>query len=162
NRTSPGGTAMSGKNGDVARIGRRDRLIRTKVNDPYMTTAKPASPAVCQECRVVFDSGRWQWMGETPENASTMLCPACLRIRDRVPAGILTLDGDFFQAHREEIINLMHNKVESEKSRHPMKRLMAIDFQDDGKAVVTFTDMHLPRGVGEAIARAYEGALDIQ
>lgn len=153
---------MSGKNGDVARIGRRDRLIKEKIHDPYMTSAKPSGTVVCAECRVVFQAGRWQWNNDVPENATATLCPACQRIRDRVPAGILTLGGDFFQAHKEEIINLMHNKVDSEKSRHPMKRIMAIEFQDDGKAVVTFTDMHLPRGVGEAISRAYEGDLDIQ
>lgn len=43
-----------------------------------------------------------------------------------------------------------------------MKRLMGIEDREDGSTVVTFTDVHLPRGVGQAIASACEGDLDIQ
>ena len=32
----------------------------------------------------------------------------------------------------------------------------------DGDIVVTFSDVHLPRGVGTAIANAYEGELDVK
>ncbi len=59
-------------------------------------------------------------------------------------------------------MNLVHNKVDEQKAQHPMKRLMETQAQKDGSVVVTFTDTHLPRGVGEAIERAYEGDLDIQ
>jgi hypothetical protein len=59
-------------------------------------------------------------------------------------------------------MQLVHNKVEEQKKQHPMKRLMAVEDQRDGGVAVTFTDTHLPRGVGEAIERAYEGELDIQ
>ena len=153
---------MSGKEGDVAKHGRHDRLLKEQVHDPYMTRSKPEEPTVCPECQVVFCDGRWQWVTPLPEKAHEELCPACLRIRDRVPAGILTLSGDFFQQHREEIMHLLHNKEQQQKAEHPMKRLMAITDEDDGSTVVTFTDTHLPRGVGEAIERAYEGELEIQ
>ena len=36
-----------------------------------------------------------------------------------------------------------------------------IEEQEDGSTVITFTDIHLPRGVGEAIEQAYKGELDI-
>ncbi len=39
---------------------------------------------------------------------------------------------------------------------------MGIENQKDGSVAITFTDTHLPRGVGEAIERAYHGDLDIQ
>lgn len=151
---------MSGKEGDVAKHGRQDRLIKERVHDPYMTRRKPTEPTVCPECRVVFSSGRWQWLPEVPEGAHQELCPVCQRIRDRVPAGFLTLSGEFFNQHRDEIMRLVHNKVEAQQAQHPMKRLMGVEDQGEG-VVVTFTDRHLPRGVGEAIERAYEGDLDI-
>ena len=59
-------------------------------------------------------------------------------------------------------MHLVNNKVDEQKAQHPMKRLMGTEDQKDGGVVVTFTDTHLPRGVGEAIERAYEGDLDIQ
>lgn len=43
-----------------------------------------------------------------------------------------------------------------------MKRLMDVEEGEEGGLIVKFTDLHLPRGVGEAIERAYDGELEIQ
>ena len=147
---------MSGKQTDVVKHGRRDRLIKERVHDPYMARSKPTEPTLCEDCGVVLSSGRWQCASNRQK------CPACQRIRDKVPAGILTLSGVFFEEHRDEIMHLVHNKVDEQKAQHPMKRRMYSEDQSDGSVVVAFTDTHLPRGVGEAIERAYEGNLDIQ
>lgn len=152
---------MSGKEGEVANRGRQDRLIEERVHDPYMTRAKPKEPTVCNECGVVFADGRWQWQAEPPTDALEDLCPACQRIRDGVPAGFLELGGRFLDGHRDEIMNLVDNKVEAEKAQHPLKRLMAVT-DADGGVEATFTDRGLPQSIGEAIASAYEGELDIQ
>ena len=141
---------------------RQDRLIKEKVHDPYMNRKKPVEATICPQCKVVFSEGRWQWQPDLTRASNEELCPACQRVEDKVPAGILTLSGDFFAKHRSEILNLLHNKVEAQKADHPMKRLMAIEDQEDGSTVFTFTDTHLPRGVGQAIESAYEGELEIQ
>lgn len=153
---------MSREKGYNAGKDRQDRLIKEKIHDPYMNRSKPTEPTICPQCKVVFSDGRWQWQPEVTKDTNEELCPACQRIQDKVPAGILSLSGDFFAEHRSEILNLVRNKVEGQNADHPMKRLMAIDDQDDGSAVITFTDTHLPRGVGQAIESAYEGELDIQ
>jgi hypothetical protein len=152
---------MSGKEGDLERKRRQDRLIKEDVHDPYMTRRSPREPTVCTGCGVVFSDGRWQWLAAVPEGAYQELCPACQRVRDKVPAGFLVLSGAFLAAHREELLGLVHNKVEQQKAQHPMKRLMDVEAQEDGSLQLTFTDVHLPRGVGEALQRAYEGELDI-
>jgi NMD protein affecting ribosome stability and mRNA decay len=153
---------MSGKETDVGKHGRQDRLIQERVHDPYMMASKPVEPTVCPECGVVFSGGRWQWQPDAPEAAQKEWCPACQRIRDKVPAGFLTLSGEFFNEHRDEIMSLIRNKEQEQKAQHPMKRLMEIEDQEGGGITITFTDMHLPRGVGQAIERAYKGELDIQ
>lgn len=153
---------MTWKDGEVSKRGRHDRLLEQEIHDPYMTRAKHIEPTVCPECGVVYNNGRWQWLPEIPSGANKELCPACQRIQDKVPAGYLTLKGEFFSQHQDEIMNLLHNKVDAEKSQHPMKRLMDAETQEDGSTLITFTDMHLPRGIGEAIERAYEGELEIQ
>jgi NMD protein affecting ribosome stability and mRNA decay len=140
--------------------GRGDRLIQERVHDPYKTRSKLPEPTVCPECQAVFTQGRWSWT-EVPAEANQTLCPACQRIRDRVPAGFLSLSGEFFQNHREEILNLIRNKEQSEKAQHPLKRIMNIEEQEQ-ETVITFTEIHLPRGIGEALQRAYEGELDYQ
>lgn len=146
--------------GDATRR-RHDRLVQESVHDPYKETAKPAEPTVCGDCGVIFSEGRWHWSTEPPTDANDALCPACRRIRDRVPAGFLTLSGKFFLKHQDEILNLAENIVDAQQQEHPMKRVMKVEEEDDG-VIMTFTDIHLPRTIGTAIEHAYEGDLDIQ
>lgn len=150
---------MSSKEGNPPR-GRQDRLIQEEEHDPYMIRGKLEEPTVCRTCGVLFAEGRWQWPSETPQDAHEILCPACQRIRDGVPAGFLTLSGDFAHQHRDEIMRLIANKVDDQKAQHPMKRLMGVKDEDDD-IVLTFTDRHLPRGVGTALESAYEGDFEI-
>jgi NMD protein affecting ribosome stability and mRNA decay len=151
---------MSGKDGDVSGRPRRDRLIRERVHDTYMSRSKPVEPTVCPRCGVVFAGGRWRWQSTSPAEAHQSECPACQRIRDGVPAGFLILGGAFLDRHREEIMNLVRNTVEEQKTRHPMKRIMKTE-EGEGETVISFTDIHLPQGVGQAVRDAYEGELDV-
>lgn len=153
---------MSGKDGDVGERGRADRLLKEEIHDPYMARSKPKEPTRCPGCGASFHKGRWQWAEEAAEQANELMCPACERIRDDMPAGILTLSGTFLEKHRDEILKLIHNKVEEEKAMHPMKRLMGFEDGQEGELIAKFTDLHLPRGTGEAIQRAYDGELEIQ
>lgn len=151
---------MGGKDTDIARQGRRDRLIREMDHDPYHSKKKHTEPTICPDCNAVFHEGRWQW-GEAGAGAAESLCPACERIRDRVPAGFLTISGEFYGQHAEEIDNLIGNIEEKEKTEHPLERIMHKE-EDGDDTVYTFTSPHLTRAAGEAIERAYDGELDFQ
>jgi hypothetical protein len=80
-------------------------------------------------------------------------------MRDRVPAGELTLSGAFFTEHRQEIMNLIHNAESEARAEHPLERIMDI-VEAEGCTVITFTDAHLVHGAGEALHHAYQGELD--
>lgn len=153
---------MGRKNSRTPGPVRRDRLIKERVHDPYMTRAKLPEPTVCPMCQVVYSEGRWQWLSSVPTGGHEELCPACRRITDKVPAGILTLSGAFFRSHRDEIMSLLNNNVEAQMAQHAVKRIMSVEDLNDESVVVTFTDLHLPRTVGDAIRRAYQGELNIQ
>lgn len=148
------------KRGDYLRRGRRDRLLRELEHDPYKSKQKLPEPTLCPECGAFFQRGRWNW-GEPPADASEHLCPACRRTEDHVPAGLLTLSGDFFQEHRAEIMDLAHNVEHKEKAEHPLDRIMGVE-ERNGGVEMAFTDAHLARGVGEAIRHAYQGELELQ
>jgi NMD protein affecting ribosome stability and mRNA decay len=137
---------------------RQDRLIREMEHDTYKTRQKLPEPTACPECGALFHEGRWQW-GEVPPGAHRETCPACNRIRDKCPAGFLSLSGDFFAAHRDEILRLVHNIEQREKNEHALKRLMAVEEQDGG-VLMTFTNPQLARAAGQAIQHAYKGDLD--
>ena len=148
------------KPADYLRQGRKDRMLRELEHDPYHSKLKAKEPTACPDCGAVFQHGRWSW-ADTPAGAHEQACPACLRIRDRVPAAFLTLRGEFLTKHEDEIMHLISNYEKREREEHPLKRIMASEDQDDG-FVITFTDAHLARGIGEAIHNAYEGELDYQ
>ena len=138
---------------------RLDRLIKEKQHDTYKTKGKLSEPTCCPECGAVYHQGRWQWLESRPENAHELKCPACQRIADRVPAGFVSISGEFFQSHRDEIIGLIHNIEAEEKKHHPLNRIMNLADEDGGLEITT-TDMHLPRDIGVALENAYEGELD--
>lgn len=139
-------------------ISRDDGIFQEFVHDPYKAKGKLREPSVCSQCGAVFHKGRWQWL-PAPENAHRAVCPACNRIHDHYPAGFLTLQGEFFNTHHDEIINLLKNLEKRERANHPLKRIMAVE-EKDGTALVTTTDIHLARSFGDALHHAYQGDLE--
>lgn len=137
---------------------RRDRLLEESRHDAYKLRHKLAEPTVCPQCGAVFHTGRWQWLPR-PAQAHEEKCPACHRIQDEFPAGFVTVGGAFFKEHREELLRLVRNEEARAKTEHPLKRIMKIEDQDDG-TLITTTDIHLARGIGEALHHAYQGELD--
>lgn len=129
-------------------------------HDPYKSERKPGGHVACPECKAVFAKGRWQW-GTPDASARDELCPACRRIRDRLPAGFVRIDGPFFREHRDEMLKLVRNHAEHVKSEHALERIMAIEDHDE-HTMVTTTDIHLARGIGEALHHAYQGSLDFE
>lgn len=127
--------------------------------DPYHTAEqKPEQNTACPQCGAAFLEGRWTWSRPTKQSVEK-LCPACLRIRDHVPAGILSLQGRFLKAHTDEILNLVSHVEERERNEHPMKRIMQITPYGDSIVIET-TEIHLARGLGTAVQAAYQGSLD--
>jgi len=145
-------------NQPVFRPVRRDQLRPERVHDTYKLKGKVAEPSVCPDCGAVFHAGRWQW-GERPAGAAEVVCPACHRVRDRFPAGYVEVGGAFFAGHRDEIVNLLRHHEEREKSAHALARIIAVEDSGDG-VLITTTDIHLARDLGEALHSAYQGELE--
>lgn len=142
---------------------RRDTIkshhIEEHRHDPYKARGKLPEPSQCPQCKAVFEKGRWQWRDVAPAAAQAHVCPACQRIKDKFPAGELTLSGDFLTRHGAEIISLARNTEDAEKREHPLQRIMGIEHTGTS-IVITTTDIHLPRRIGHAIIDAYKGDLD--
>ncbi|UCG37982.1 MAG: ATPase [bacterium] len=146
---------------DKGRWGRKDRLIRERRHDTYEEWGKRPDGTVCTRCGAVYEGGRWTWSGSTRQTGQAM-CPACQRIQDDYPAGILSLGGDFFRQHRKEIMNLIRNIEEQEKGPHPMERIISVKEREEGGAMVTTTGVHVARRIGEALQRSYQGEYSLK
>lgn len=147
---------MKGDRGGF-RMLRREQLLQELVHDSYKSAHKLPDPTRCPECGAIFHKGRWTW-GAAPAGAHELLCPACQRIRDKFPAGYVTLKGSFLEQHRDEILQLIKHCEAKEKADHPLERIMAIE-DAGGELRVTTTDTHLAREIAERVHHACKGAL---
>ena len=77
----------------------RHQPRRQTAQDIYGLQAKLADPTACPSCGAIYRAGRWSW-GSAPVEAERVECPACRRIADKYPAGILSIRGEFAAAHR--------------------------------------------------------------
>lgn len=132
--------------------------LQEHVQDSYKSRGKLPDPTLCPQCGAVFHRGRWQWLPK-PEPAHVELCPACHRVQDDFPAGYVTLEGDFLAKHRDEVLSLVRNLEQKERAQHPLQRIMNIVDQE-GAVLVTTTDSHLARDIGEAVRHAFQGHLE--
>ncbi len=137
---------------------RHDRMITEYEHDSYKLPGKLKEPTVCPECRAVFHKGRWAW-GAVPSEAEAVTCPACHRIKDKYPKGLLTLKGSFVEKEHEQVAGLARRIEAKENKNHPLSRIMMVERRPEG-IVLSTTDTHLPRRIGEALKHAYHGELD--
>ena len=56
-------------------------------------------------------------------------------------------------------MRLVHHHEQHERAEHPLQRIIAVEDHGD-KVLVTTTDIHLARGIGEAVHHAYQGNLE--
>ncbi len=137
---------------------RREQLLQELVHDTYKTKGKLPEPTRCPGCGATYHRGRWTWEAADP-GAHEQLCPACHRIRDKYPAGSVTLKGPYLKAHRDEITHMVRNCEGKEKSGHPLERIMAIEDTDEGMLVTT-TGTHMARDIAERVHEAYKGEVE--
>jgi NMD protein affecting ribosome stability and mRNA decay len=137
---------------------RRDAIVPEAGHDAYRMPAKLPEATRCPGCGAVYHGGRWTWDAAGP-NPHMHTCPACRRIEDRYPAAFLSLSGPFLAGRHDEILRLVENEARAEAADHPLHRLVAIEHTDEG-ILITTTDVHLPRRIGEALRHAYHGELE--
>lgn len=119
---------------------------------------KLADATACPKCGACYREGRWTWQS-APAGSHERLCPACQRITDHYPAGVLDVEGGFAALHRDDLIGLLRNIEERERTNHPLKRIMSIEPKENGFVVET-TDGKLAHALGRALRKAYDGQLE--
>jgi NMD protein affecting ribosome stability and mRNA decay len=137
------------------RQNRYNRLIKSKNTDVYQGKIKLTEPTVCKSCGSLFTGGRWTWK-KTDKPASEAICPACRRTADNYPAGYVEIKGSFFKEHEDDLLNLVHNVGNLEKTERALERIIKILKKPNG-VVVTTTGIHIARRIGEALHRSYKG-----
>ena len=144
----------------VSRENPQEQRVAANDEKPFRATSKPLGPAYCPTCKAVFTGARWAWERK-PEDAHEHTCPACQRIHDKFPAGLVDIKGEFLKSHRDEIVAFVTAKEAKDKAANPLQRIMAIEETRGGLQVAT-TDSSLARGIGEALHEEYKGDLKLR
>lgn len=144
------------------------RIITKKAidtaKDPYLIDLPPDEKAVCKGCGAVWHSKRWSLPSATAALASSerpaqTTCPACRKVRDRVPLGFVTIQGTFAVEHKEEILSLLRNKETRALHINALERIM--DIKESGNAIeVSTTTDKLAQRIGRMLHNAYCGEVE--
>ena len=132
--------------------------------DPYIEEENLPEGGVCRRCGSVHSSGRWYPPDRPPKpvpgaESHEVLCPACRKLQDRVPGGVLRITGSFIWDHKEEILNLIRNESSKALSVNPLERIMSLQ-SNDGEIEITTTNEKLAQRIGRALHKAYSGTVE--
>ena len=120
--------------------------------------------AVCDKCHLIYQNKRWYL---DDKEASKLLtdsrthrgtCPICRRMEDNIPAGSVTLSGDYFRQHEGEILDLIKNTEVKSRVKNPFGRIMEIS-QEGNMLSVSTTEDKLAQKLGREVYKAHKGEL---
>ena len=158
---------MGGVRG-LSRIGYEEKGQRAaRSTNVYLPQEGEKEVAVCTGCRALYWNKRWYVSEEETTGLAqaavrkNVLCPACQRMQDNNPAGILTFSGDYLVRHEDEILNTIKNAEEKARAKNPLARIMEIN-QEGNVLTLTTTDDKLAQKLGRDVYKAHSGKLEYQ
>lgn len=148
---------------------RLDSMYDVKLHDPYMDKSIYPDPTVCPECGLIYHNKRWTRDGNLLESLKAKgkeihkkQCPACRKIKDRYPLGILELRGSLVNdpEKKELILNTIRNESNFEERRNPLARIMEVKEENNAIYIFTTTES-LARRLGRVVNKAFKGELTL-
>ncbi len=134
-------------------------------DDPYIPDESREAGTLCARCGAIFENAHWYFderkrsLLENSGVAKAILCPGCVKVDERNPQGIVTLSGDYWKEHREEILNLIRNEEQRALGVNALERIMDIR-EEDGQLVVETTNEKLAQRIGRRIDKAHNGEVE--
>ncbi|HEY6873778.1 MAG TPA: BCAM0308 family protein [Geobacteraceae bacterium] len=132
--------------------------------DVYLPKGGSKEVALCSKCSAFYWNKRWSSdaaelsAAQAEAGTSTVVCPACQRMHDDNPAGVLTLSGDYLLQHENEILNMLKNVEADSRAKNPLARIMEIN-QEKGLLTIATTDAKLTQKLGKEVYKAHKGEL---
>src|SRR3972149_3698014 len=150
-------------------IGKKERSYKETYKkksssaDPYLPKGPSRKISVCGGCHAVYKNKRWY--GESAlydavvkiSGTAATVCPACLKIRDNFPGGIVTLKGDYVLPHKQDLMNLIKNEEARARGFNPLERVMSVKENGFGSIIISTTNEKLAQRLGRAIKKAFHG-----
>jgi len=134
--------------------------------DPYISQGGLKEFTMCKLCHAVYHKKQWYLSEEWAEKLkqtkgvtiTQTICPACRKMKDHLPGGVVTLEGDFLKRHQGEILHLIKNEERRAMGINPLERIIDLK-TSNGSIEVTTTTEKLAQRIGRIVHRAYSGEL---
>ena len=114
--------------------------------DAYRQKLGSTETALCEKCGMIYRSKRWL-LDETEtaqlrmqSDISKIVCPACQRMADGNPAGIVTMSGSYLREHEDDILNMIKRTEARSRTKNPLGRIMAINQENNVLTIATTED----------------------
>jgi NMD protein affecting ribosome stability and mRNA decay len=140
----------------VRRGSRADRSPRVAA-----LSANLAGPTVCDRCGAVYERKTWR---AGPRAARTLLaevrwvtCPACRQVEAGEYFGHVSIRGASARAHEAEILARIRNVAARAAFTQPERRIVSIDRESNGIAVLT-TSQKLAHRIARELEKAFGGS----
>lgn len=134
--------------------------------DPYIPRKCPSATGVCPKCHAICRNKRWAFdeeafraLSRKGEGIDWRRCPACRKIADGFPSGLVVLSGAWLAGHKGEVLNLVRNEEQRAMGFNPLARIMHLKDEGDRVEVAT-TDEKLAQRIGREVRKACRGALE--
>ena len=154
--------------GKVERSYKQTYKKKTSTADPYLPKGASKKITVCEGCHAVYKKKRWYadphlYIAAVKiSDTAVAVCPACLKIRDNFPGGIVTLTGDYVLLHKQELLNLIKNEEARARGSNPLERVMSVKETGYGGMVISTTNEKMAQRIGRAIRKAFSGKVTYQ
>lgn len=138
-----------------------------RVEDPYRPE-EGQEASICTECQALYQNKRWFFDAKLAQKLSgtdkvkQVVCPTCRKVKEHYPEGYLTVSGDFFQEHKDEVITLLNNEAARVSGRSVLDRVITMEEESTNQLVVKTTTEKLAQHLGRAVYRAYKGELNFR
>jgi len=138
-----------------------NRLRAIRSPDVYLPKRGLPENALCKGCGLFYHNKRWQLEAIHAKPSCEVLCPACQRMEDHNPAGVVTLSGPYLASHKTEILNTIRHEEAKSREKNPIGRIMEIK-EEGGQITVTTTEDKLAQKLGREVYKSQRGELHYQ
>lgn len=150
----------------LSRFSPASRKNVDRETDPYIPRKSASAVGACPKCHAIRRYKRWhmnekEYAALTLKSGAVILerCPACRKIADGFPSGVVLLRGAYLSLHRDEILKLVRNEEKRAAGTNPMERIISIT-EENGKMEIATTDEKLAQRIGRELRKACRGTVE--
>jgi hypothetical protein len=136
------------------------------LKDPYLREVDYKDPNICPSCKALYHNKRWQFNDSLEheirleDDYEEKMCPACRKIKDNYPMGLVFISGNFINQHKEEILSTVKSEEKRAVDKNPLERIMEIEKENVNHYRIETTTDTLAQRIGKILHNSYKGEVE--